>query len=221
MIDKELLDLLRRELWAEAGPRPAVPGCLDDDTVAALVDGSLDASARAEALPHLAACPRCRATVASVAAALGDPAVAREIRVVTGLTGRRLRRLAIPAAAAAAVILLLSWPPATEHPQYAHRAPTITAAPAPAPVSPMGAVASVPVLRWAAVDGADRYRVTVFDADGTTLYDTELADIVAAVPDTVRLLPGRTYLWKVEARTDFDRWVGSELVEFSIAGARR
>jgi hypothetical protein len=88
-------------------------------------------------------------------------------------------------------------------------------------MSPVGAVAAAPLLRWAPVDGADRYRVTLFDADGEVLYETELTDTVAPVPDTVAVLPGQTYLWKVEARTDFDRWVGSELVEFSITGPRR
>jgi len=31
------------------------------------------------------------------------------------------------------------------------------------------------------------------------------------------LVSGRPYLWKVEARIGFDRWVTSTLVEFSIA----
>jgi hypothetical protein len=85
----------------------------------------------------------------------------------------------------------------------------------------VGEVAAAPLLRWAAVDGADRYRVTLFDAGGGVLYESELGDTLTALPDSVELTPGRRYLWKVEARTDFDRWVGSELVEFSIAGARR
>ena len=221
MTDQQLSDLVRRGRARGVGPQVPTPDCLNDDMVAALAEGSLDAAARAEAFPHLASCEWCRAAVASVAIALADPAVAREVRAAEGPARRRFYRWSVPAAAAAAVILLLSWPPATDEPGPTHRAPTITAAPAPSPMSPVGAVAAAPVLRWAAVDGADRYRVTLFDGDGAVLYETELADTVAPVPGMVRLLPGRPYLWKVEARTDFDRWVGSKLVEFSIAGPRR
>jgi hypothetical protein len=218
--DRELLDLVRRGLRGDQGPPSATADCLDDDAVAALADGSLDAVTRAAVLPHVAGCGRCRAAVASVLTALADPAVARAVRAVEGASRwTRLSRWGVPAAAAAVAILLLSWPPAYQPPP--HRAPTITAVPAPAPLSPVGEVAAAPLLRWAAVDGADRYRVTLFDAGGGVLYESELGDTLTALPDSVELTPGRRYLWKVEARTDFDRWVGSELVEFSIAGARR
>jgi hypothetical protein len=36
------------------------------------------------------------------------------------------------------------------------------------------------------------------------------------VPDSVTLLPGQAYYWKVEADTGWDRWVSSRLVEFSV-----
>jgi len=67
------------------------------------------------------------------------------------------------------------------------------------------------------VPGADRYRVTLFDASGHVLYETQLAGTVAVLPDTVVLVAGRPYLWKVAARTGWDRWSPSELVEFSLA----
>jgi hypothetical protein len=90
----------------------------------------------------------------------------------------------------------------------------------PTPRSPLGAVASVNGLQWSAVAGANRYRVTLFDARGHVLYETEVADTVAALPDSVALVPGEPYLWKAAARTGFDRWTASPLVEFSIAGPR-
>ena len=89
----------------------------------------------------------------------------------------------------------------------------------PVPRSPVGAVAAVNDLRWSRVAGADRYRVTVFDATGGVVYAAEVLDTVVAFPDSVALVPGDSYLWKVDARIGFDRWAASELAEFSIARA--
>src|SRR2546426_348130 len=57
----------------------------------------------------------------------------------------------------------------------------------------------------------------LFDAGGRVLYESQLRDTTVALPDTVRLAAGQSYLWKVEARTGWGRWVASDLVEFSIA----
>jgi hypothetical protein len=218
------LDRFRR-LVAAAGtgepPPPPTPECLADDVVAALADGSLDPAARAAALPHLARCARCRSAVASVARALNDPEIRHEVAALEG-TGRgqrwRLARIALPLAAAI-LVLLLSWP---QPPQNGggplHRAPTITASPAPAPLSPVGAVADARRLVWTATVGADRYRVTLFDSTGTVVFETESVGTTSVLPDSVRLVPGQRYLWKVEARTDIGRWVASDLIEFSLAG---
>ena len=117
------------------------------------------------------------------------------------------------------VLLLLTWPPADNR-GPGHRAPPPATATTPVPLAPIGPVADAAILRWSAVAGADRYRVTLFDAGGRVVYEARLPDTVAALPDSIVLAPGRTYLWKVEARTGFDRWAASELVEFSIAGNR-
>lgn len=200
----------------------ATPDCVDDDTVAALAEGSLEAEDHAAVLSHVAACGRCRSMVASVARALSDPAVAREIRAVedrrrpTG-TRRRFRRIGRIAAgaAAAAVLLLLSWPQQHDEPQP-HRAPPITMAPAPEAIRPVGPVAGASQLTWTSVSGADRYRVALFDGEGAVLFETEGPDTVAALPDSVRPKPGQSYWWQVEARLGFDRWAASDLIEFSV-----
>lgn len=191
--------------------------CLDDDTLAALAAGTLPPELRYAVLPHVASCARCRAAVASVARALADPTVARELPAEG--RGRRLYRFALPLATAA-VLLLLLWSPADDR-APGHRGPPPPSATTPIPRSPLGAVAAVHDLRWSAVAGADRYRVTLFDARGRVVYETEVADTVAALPDSVTLIPGQPYLWKADARTGFDRWATSQLVEFSIAGAGR
>lgn len=218
MIPPEPADLLRQVLEARVRLGTPTPECLDDDTVAALADGTLDVAVRAAVLSHVGACPPCRSAVGSVAQALADPAVAREVAGAQGAR-RRLSWIALPLAAAA-VLLLVTWPPPLDELGPVHRAPPITAATTPVPLAPIGAVAEADVLRWSAVAGADRYRVTLFDAAGRVVYEARLTDTVTALPDSVALAPGRPYLWKVEARTGFDRWAASELVEFSIAGRR-
>jgi hypothetical protein len=202
--------LLRHALKREA---EASAQCLDDDTIASLAEGTVADDKRAGVLSHLAGCARCRAAVASVSRALADPSVAREIATVRG-TGRRVLAIAIPVAAAAIVALLVL--PQRGDDGSSHRAPTIAAVAAPTLVAPTGVVAAATTLRWSSVSGADRYRTTLFDETGAVLYETEIADTAVALPDSVRLVASRSYLWKVEARTGWNRWSASELVEFSI-----
>lgn len=219
MTDPDQLHLLRHALEAHVragGAGSPTPECLDDDTVAALAEGTLDAGARAAAVAHLATCSRCRSAVASVVRVLADRSVAREVQAVEGGGRRRLYPIAL--SAAAAVLLVLAWPQPVDDGGTGHRAPTITAAAIPVGISPVGSVADADFLRWTTVTGADRYRVTLFEARGRVLYETYLVDTVVALPDSIVLEPGRPYLWKVEARTGFDRWSASRLVEFQVAG---
>jgi hypothetical protein len=215
--------LLRHALKREA---VATPECLDDETIAALAEGTRDAAIRTAAVAHLANCARCRAAVASVARAVADPSIAREITSL-GRSRRRVLAIGLPIAAAA-VLLVIALPRASEkssgislssccsNGSSAHRAPTITAVSSPALLAPVGIVAAAPTLRWSSVAGADRYRTTLFDHAGAVLYETQTTDTVIALPDSVRFSTDRSYLWKVEARTGWGRWSSSELIEFSI-----
>lgn len=217
MTKPDPLELVRQTLRARARSGPLTPDCLDDDTVAALADGTLAAATRAAVLPHVATCPRCRGAVASVARALADTGVAREVAGVEG-GRRRFYMIALPVTVAAALLVVLAWPRGLQDGVPPHRAPPITASSAPVLLSPIGTVANAGVLRWTAVAGADRYRVTLSDAGGRVLYETQIADTAAALPDSITLVPGRSYMWLVEARIGFDRWSASRLVEFSIGG---
>ena len=145
---------------------------------------------------------------------MADPAVAREL-TPSAAGRRRWLQVALPAAAAA-VVLLLAMPWRSEDDAASHRAPTITAVSAPVPMSPAGIVAIAETLRWTTVDAADRYRTTLFNDQGAVLYETQTIDTIVALPDSVHLAPGRSYLWKVEARTGWGRWSASPLIEFSI-----
>ena len=180
MTQPDPLELVRRTLRAQARTGALTPECLDDGTLAALADGTIDSATRAKALPHVAGCPRCRGAVASVAQALADAAVAREIEGVEGTGRRRVNRIALPLAAAA-LLLLLVWPRRVDDGGPTHRDPPADAS-APVPISPVGVVANAPMLQWTAVAGSHRYRVTLSDALGGVLYETQLADTVVGAP---------------------------------------
>ena len=218
--DPARLDRLRG--YFHTGETPiAKPDCMDEHTVAALADGTLDAETRGRALVHLATCALCRRAVASVAEALASAPITHEIEIVEGRRRRRgpVLRVAVPLAAAATVLLLLWSPAADRFP--GHRGPPPPPAATPIPRSPIGAVSAAKELRWSHVAGADRYRVTVFDATGGVVLAADVSDTVVAFPDSIVLVPDVSYLWKVDARTGFDRWATSELTEFRIAGPRR
>ena len=221
MSDFDRLDHLRGLFHTRETPI-AKPDCLDENTVAGLAEGSLDPEARGRALMHVATCALCRRAVASVAEALADGPITREIEIVEGRRrrGGPILRIAVPLAAAATVLLLL-WSPAADRFPGHRGPPPPPPATTPIPRSPVGAVAAVNDLRWSPVSGADRYRVTVFDATGGVVFATEASDTVVAFPDSITLVPGASYLWKVDARTGFDRWAASELTEFRVAGPPR
>ncbi len=221
MSDFDRLDHLRGLFYTRETPI-AKPECLDEHTVAALAEGSLDPEARGRALAHVATCALCRRAVASVAEALAAVPITHEIEIVEGRRrrGGPILRIAVPLAAAATVLLLL-WSPAADRFPGHRGPPPPPPATTPIPRSPVGAVAAVNDLRWSPVTGADRYRVTVFDATGGVVFATEASDTVVAFPDSITLVPGASYLWKVDARTGFDRWAASELTEFRVAGPPR
>ena len=86
--DHQLDDILTRELRAskralrQAGDEPATEACLDAETMAAWVDGGLDAHAVALAEAHASSCARCQALLGAVAqttpaATIAEPRTAK------------------------------------------------------------------------------------------------------------------------------------------------
>ena len=211
-------ELLRQLL--HGGSAPETPQCLDDDTIAAVAEGGLEARARSEAVAHLATCPRCRRAVASVVTLLSDSDVAREVNSINRSGRRRFVRIFVPAAAAAVLLVAIGLSRRFENDGSGHRGPPKPAT-APVPVSPVGTVANARVLQWTSIPGADRYRVTVSDAGGRVLYETQVGDTAVTLPDSIKFVSGRSYVWIVEARTGIDRWSTSRLVEFSIGSSAR
>ena len=198
---------------AERHPAPG-PDCLDDLGVAAAADGA----ATPQAIEHLSRCAACRTEVAHLARLLGDGAVAGEVGRLEGgnVAARRfLRAVAGVAAAAVLVLALLPLLPGTDagdgfrdEPPPESQAPVLAA--------PLTSADRLESLRWNGVEGASQYRVTVFDEEGGLVWASETADTFVSFPADTTLVPGTPYWWRVEARTDFDRWTASVLGTFTL-----
>lgn len=177
--------------------------------MAAYVDGRLSGESKATVEQHLVSCHECVDEVSDLRAVLesGRP---------------RWRRLAIPLTAAAAALLLIALPSDQFDVPDSHRdRPPVAAVERPVGVAPVGPIDSVVRFEWRRVEGADRYRVTLFDSTGVVLWSSSTADTIASVPDSVALEPTGTYLWQIEARLGFDRWLASELERFEVLPAER
>ena len=200
---------------------------LGSGEIAAYLDNALAPSDRTRVEAHAAECDECRAELIESASLLR--------------TQPQVHRWYVPAgavAAAAAAVLLLIWvrPASTPTGTTGYREPAVTTTVAPVVVAPRGVVGPAPVnvpagaLRgvtagarlfvWTAVPRADRYRLALFDEAGSVVWETQTADTAAPLPASLRLRMGATYLWKVEAQTGWNRWVASDLVEFSVGSPR-
>ena len=182
---------------------------LEPNEVAAYVDRATTAEVRARIQSHLTVCDQCRAEVMEIA------------RMAATLPrARRRKHLWIPAAAAAAVVIMLASPHSVREPTARDREGPVTTTVSPRGVAPVGSVDSILNLTWSAVPHADRYRVRLFDTAGSVLWEHETTDTSVVLATSVRLQANRSYYWKVEANTGFDRTASSELVEFSVRHPR-
>lgn len=203
--------------------RIETPDCLDELVIADFVDGRLTPEARAAAVAHLLACARCRSVVSATGRLIADGSVASEIPGVARVAAEsRRRRWPLPLGlAAAAALALLLWPRSADDRAPGLREPTLTTTVAPLPIAPRDAVMRVDRLVWSSVPRAERYRLRLYDAEGTVVWRVETPDTSVALPDSIALSPGVTYFWRVEAETEWRRWASSELVEFRPVGPRR
>jgi hypothetical protein len=185
-------------------PEQRTPDHLDSGEVAAYLDRVLSPPNRSRVEAHLADCDVCRADVIEV------------VRLLRRRPRRRGWYVPVGVAAAAAAVLLLVWPRPAEEPEPppVYREPVVTMTVAPSVIEPRGATIAAPRFIWTEVPHADRYRLTLFDDTGRVVWETQTGDTAAGLPESVRLQRGASYFWKIEAQTGWNRWVGSDLVEF-------
>ena len=134
---------------------------------------------------------------------------------------RRFRVRTAAAMAAAAVLAgLLLLRPSTQDEGSApvHRDEATGVEVAPSLRAPGGVVAAVESFQWSQVPAADLYRITVYDAEGAVVWEAETRDTLITPPDSAEFEPDARYIWTVAARVGFDRWLSSELVDFTISG---
>ena len=179
---------------------------LEADETAAYLDDAVESRDRARIDAHLAACAQCREEIVDAG------------RIVATLPAakRASRRIWMPAAIAAALLLFVARPGQISDSPIVHREAPVTAIVAPQIVAPSGPVELFTRLVWGSAPGADSYHVRLFGSDGTVLWEQSTTDTTAALPDSLRLVAGRSYYWKVEAQTGFDRRAASELIEFIV-----
>lgn len=167
---------------------------LTPETVAAWLDNRLSDGERAAAEVHMASCARCRQEIVELQALLAASPVTRSHR-----------RILYPLAAAAALMLAIGIPAA--------RTAWFGSAPAPVDRTPPGgsarlltiapaadaALDGVPTFSWHAADAGSRFKLTLVDDQGATLWSVDTGDTVVTLPPDIALVSGRTYFWYVDA----------------------
>jgi hypothetical protein len=185
---------------------------LEPREVAGYVDRVLPDTERARIEAHLATCPECRSEVADAGRIIATLPRPRHIR----------RGVMVSAAGIAAMLLVFLWPRADRDlGNRQHRESPVTTTIAPRVIAPIGGVESVDRFVWSSVPHAGLYTLRIFDPDGSVIWQGETPDTVLTPPPPVGLRLDRSYYWKVEAHTGFQRSTSTELVEFSILSQRR
>jgi hypothetical protein len=211
-------------LTVAAGASVPDARCLTDGQLAELTQGEV--SPDQAVLSHLTVCGECSSMLASLVRLLDDPQIKADMHQVDRPHAASHRRMAARATAGAATLAaalfagLILLPDAVPD-----RAVIADAAPHRQSVSateivPRIIASTIPntlpdTLRWTSVPFADRYRVLMFDRDGTLAWEAQTRDTAIALPQRLRT-EAAAYLWKVEARTDWNRWVASEWAELAI-----
>lgn len=163
---------------------------------------------------HLLGCGDCRQRVAEVASLLADDRVQSEVRALDALSVQPKRwngwRLVAGGLAAAAVLAVLVRSAGTPlPPDVRHREQPVTVTAVPVLALPVGLVDRVDSLVWTGIPRAFQYRVALFREDGVGVWDSVTSDTMMAFPVGIRQEARAVFFWKVEARTDWNRWARS------------
>jgi hypothetical protein len=189
--------------------------------IAAFVNGTVDAPTRSRVVAHLNVCRECRDEIMDAS------------QIASTLPARRHWRLPVTGFAIAAGLLLIvilpkvgkrgasesfKRAPSAVGPVLRRDTGTGDTVRVPTPVTPRETVDRVDRMVWSTVAGALRYRVRLYDDNSDVLWSAITTDTVAYLPNSIRLRRRRTYFWNVEASMDWERWISSELVAFTLSG---
>lgn len=211
-------------------PSPPSRDCLEMDAIVAVAEGSRSNIDEA-AVMHVARCSHCRMRVATAAQLLADATIRSEINALE--PGRRAgrprwsrRNLTVSGlvAAAAAVIVVLG--PMRSDVRNDQRGVSAepqrergTVAAALRILSPAQIVGLSDSLRWTSLPQADLYRVRIWNSEGTVVWTADTQSTTVPIPAVLE--SAVPYLWEVSARTGWDRWVSSDLVELTLPPRRQ
>lgn len=210
---------------------------LDDLAFAEMLSAANTSDVDAAHRAHLDSCEQCRSELRALLEIVRDPAIAAELarpdrwsRSVRAAEAgrasrRRVVRIVAGSLAAAAVVLLavrtVSHRPGPDASPSTLRHATIDVAAVPRLVSPIGEVSSIDSLSWTSVPRADRYRVTIFNGNGDTVWDQEVSDTFTVVPAAVSARWSGEMRWRVKARTGFERWLDSDFGSITVHASAR
>jgi anti-sigma factor RsiW len=168
---------------------------LSVEELASMIDGTLPAHDRDRAERHLAECDACREELAACTRVVATSATVP----VRHFPWRNLLALA-------AGILLVVW---IRRPQERPRATDVSERAAPtssariltiSPAADASIAASALRFAWHPMEGSVGYGVVVKDASGARVWSGDAVDTVLALPDSVRLQPNVSYVWRVDGQ---------------------
>lgn len=168
------------------------PGHASSEDLAAYLSRSLSTDERAEVERHLAICESCRDELAAAQDLLARRR--RPMQMGTAL---------VVAAAAVAVLLVIRLP---QSQQSLANVPvsrgTATAAASISVIEPKDDAItgdSGVVFRWSPATGTISYRITLMSEGGDSIWSDETTATTIALPSTVHLAPGTSYVWYVDS----------------------
>jgi hypothetical protein len=192
-------------------PRRIVDAHLSVDDIAAMIDGRLPATRRAAVEAHLAECSQCRREFVDASAVVGS----------TPASSPRWSRRWIPLVAAAAIVVV-AVPLIRGRGTSARRgderttSKMMTTISTLAPASDSRPMSDSLAFTWHAVSGVNTYTLSVTDSAGAPIYRTNTGDTVVGPIAKLRLTPGASYYWNVDALNSDGSSIKSAPVSFSV-----
>ena len=169
---------------------------LDDETLAAFVDGGLDAESRQRAAAHLLECDDCRGVIVATGR-LEPPRTQRDRRLWFTAAG-------LSAAAALVMMVLSQRRSVDQFPRERERdlaAKSSLGLVAHSPAADMPVNGDTLVFRWSMMGADATYQLTLSSEAGAIIWMSRTGDTAVVPPDSIirKLENDRPYYWQVDA----------------------